>query len=88
MHNYAVRYRTTPILWYIKNFFYYILFIYNYFYYDCNGKLANACGFGGLDKHHSKELLFLVKLTWNVSLNNCGVNQGYLDTALPSVNCL
>ena len=45
-------------------------------------------GFGGLVKHHSNELLFLVNNTWNVSLNNCGVNQGYLETALPSVNCL
>ena len=57
-------------------------------YYDCNGKLAKAWGLGGLFKHHSNEVLFLVNNTWNVSLNIWGVSQGYLETASPSVNCL
>jgi hypothetical protein len=37
---------------------------------DCKGRLAKAWGLGGLVKHHSNELLFLVNNIWNVSLNN------------------
>jgi hypothetical protein len=54
----------------------------------CKGKLTNACGFGGLFKLHSSELKFLFNRVWNKSLKNWGVNQGYLDVASPSTNCM
>ena len=52
----------------------------------CNGKLTKAWGLGGLFKHHSKLLYDLFKRVCNKSLKNWGVNQGYLDVALPSTN--
>ncbi len=55
---------------------------------DCKGRLTNAWGLGGLIKHHSKELLFLLNKIWNKSLWYCGVNQGYLETTVPWVNCI
>ena len=51
------------------------------------GKLTKACGLGGLFKHHSNELYALFKIVWIVN-QNCGVNQGDLERALPSANCI
>lgn len=47
-----------------------------------------GCGFGGLFKHHSREIYVLLNKVWNKSLKNWGLNQGYLEVALPSINCI
>jgi len=54
---------------------------------DCKGKLTNAWGLGGEVKFHSIELLFLLNSIWNKSLKYWAINQGYLDTKVPLVNC-
>ncbi len=52
----------------------------------CRGKLTNACGLGGLFKHHSKLSKILFNFVRNKSLWYWEVNQGYLDVELPFTN--
>jgi len=41
---------------------------------------------GGLFKHHSRTII--LEITLEMITKHLSVNQGYLDTASPSVNCL
>lgn len=55
---------------------------------DCNGKLTNACGLGGLFKAHSIEVFVLFSINCKKFLKYNTFNTVCLELILPKVNCL